>query len=62
MLSKWTENDAEWDEHSDSVMLTYRSAEQSSTGLTPNFHMSGREVRPPIQLEWGVPDVQMGKG
>lgn len=62
MLSQWTENEAEWDEHLESVMLAYRSAKHSSTGFTPYFLMFGREVRLPIELEWGVPDVQMGIG
>ena len=51
MLSRYIEdNQTDWDLHLQSVMLAYRSAVQDTTGYTPHFLMTGREINPPIDV------------
>ena len=49
MLSMYVEdNQTDWDLHLQSVMLAYRSTVQDTTGYTPHFLMTGREINLPI--------------
>ena len=50
MLSKFCEDNAEWDQHLPFVMCAYRSTVHSSTGSTPNMLFMGREITLPIDL------------
>lgn len=49
------ENPKSWDEHLQQVMMAYRSSPQSSTKVTPNKMMFGREVVLPMQAVIGRP-------
>ena len=51
MLAKViSENQRDWDEHIDAVMMAYRSSCHESTGFTPNYIVFGRENRAPIDV------------
>ena len=52
------ENQKDWDEHVDLVMMAYRSSVQSSTGFTPSKLHIGREVRLPVDMIFGCPENQ----
>ena len=54
MLSKYVnENQKNWDECLQLVMLAYRSSVQESTWQTPYFTTFGREVRLPLDIMFG---------
>jgi transposase InsO family protein len=54
MLSKYVnENQKNWDECLQLVMLAYRSSVQESTRQTPYFMTFGREVRLPLDIMFG---------
>ena len=48
-------NQKDWDEHLQYVMLAYRSSVQESTNFTPSKLMFGRQVRLPVDLMYGNP-------
>ena len=43
----------DWDLHLQHVMLAYRSSVQETTGYTPHFLLTGREVSLPIDIMFG---------
>ena len=49
------ENQSDWDEHVDTVLMAYRTAVHESTGQTPAILMMGHELRVPIDLLYGKP-------
>ena len=54
MLSHYVkENQTDWDDQLQQVMLAYRSSVQESTGFTPHFLWTGREVQLPVDLMFG---------
>ena len=54
MLAKFvTENQRDWDTKVPLVMAAYRTFIHDTTGHTPNFFMSGREVRAPLDVVLG---------
>ena len=59
-----SENQKDWDEKLPLVVMSYRSAVQTSTGCTPALLMLGRELRTPALLAMGQPpdvvDVEGG--
>lgn len=52
-----SKNQKDWDEHVDLVMLAYRSSVQASTGFTPTMLHIGREVRLPVDIVFGTPEL-----
>jgi hypothetical protein len=44
---------SEWDLHLVCLTSAFRSSESESTGLTSNMLMLGREVRTPLELQFG---------
>ncbi|KXJ06192.1 Retrovirus-related Pol polyprotein from transposon 412 [Exaiptasia diaphana] len=46
-----------WDEHIGACMMAYRSSIHQSTGYTPFHLMFGREMRLPLDVMMGPPDV-----
>ena len=51
--------DANWDLTVPFIMAAYRSSRQSSTGLSPNYLMLGREVKNPLEIIIGkAPDQE----
>jgi transposase InsO family protein len=44
---------SEWDLHLGCLTSAFRSSESESTGLTSNMLMLGREVRTPLELQFG---------
>ena len=59
MLSMYVnENHTDWDLHLQHVMLAYRSKVQETTGPTPHFLLTGREVTVPTDVMFGhAPEV-----
>ena len=56
MLSAYvSDHHRDWDEYLPYVMMAYRSAEQETTGCTPNRLMLGREVTTPLDIMYGLP-------
>ena len=56
MLSAYvSDHHRDWDEYLPCVMMAYRSAEQETTGCTPNRLMLGREVTSPLDIMYGLP-------
>ena len=54
MLSHYVkENQTDWDDQLQQVMLAYRTSVQESTGFTPHFLWTGREVQLPVDLMFG---------
>ena len=49
------ENHSDWDEHSHTVLMAYRTAVHESTGQTPARLMMGHELRIPLDLMFGQP-------
>ena len=49
-----TEN---WDLNLGLMLIAYRSAVQSSTGLTPHFMLFGREMRLPLDIMYRPPEA-----
>jgi len=49
------ENQRNWDQFLPQMMMTYRSATNTSTGVTPNRMVFGREVVLPLQACVGLP-------
>jgi hypothetical protein len=51
MLSMYVEeNQTDWDLHLQPVMLAYRSTVQDTTGYTPHFLMTGRQLNLPVDV------------
>ncbi len=50
-----SENQNDWDEHIDTVLMAYRTAIHTSTGQTPARMMIGHEIRIAIDLMYGTP-------
>lgn len=50
-----SENQSDWDEHVDTVLMAYRTAVHESTGQTPAMLMMGHELRVPMDLLYGKP-------
>jgi hypothetical protein len=44
------ENQTDWDLHLQPVMLAYRSTVQDTTGYTPHFLMTGRQLNLPVDV------------
>ena len=56
MLSAYVnDHHTDWDEHLPYVMMAYRSAENETTGLTPNMLMLGREATTPLDIVCEMP-------
>jgi hypothetical protein len=54
-------NQKDWDEHVALVMMAYRSSIQSSTGYTPSMLHIGREIRLPVDIIFGNPEIDMAE-
>ena len=62
MLRRLTsENQRDWDEYVDLVVMAYRSTVHESTGQTPNMMMLGRELPMPSHLLVATPDQKEEK-
>ena len=58
MLTKYAEHEQRtWDEYLPQVMMAYRSSIHSSTGMTPNLLMLGRNVMMPLDVVVPRPEV-----
>ena len=58
MLSAFvSSNHKDWDEQLPNVMMTYRSTEHETTGMSPNIFMFGREVATPLDLMYEMPPM-----
>ena len=58
MISKYVdENQKIWDQYLTLLTAAYQSCKHEGTGYFPNMVMLGREVRQPVDLVIGVPDV-----
>lgn len=44
------QNETDWDENIQYVLMSYRSAKQKTTGYSPNYLMFGREIKTPIDI------------
>ena len=56
MLSAFvSDNQRDWDERINLLMLAYRSSVHETTNVTPNEMMFGRQVTLPIELIYGKP-------
>ena len=49
------ENQSDWHEHVDTVLMAYRSAVHASTCQTPAMLMAGHELHAPMDLLYGKP-------
>jgi hypothetical protein len=56
-----SENQNDWDEHIDTVLMAYRTAVHTSTGQTPARMMMGHEIRIPIDLMYGTPSEEQSE-
>ena len=50
-----TREQANWDEQLPFLSMAYRATPQSSTGLSPNYMMFGRETSMPVDIMVGPP-------
>ena len=58
MIAMTSQNQSNWDEHLTFISMAYRATPQSSTGLSPNFMMFGRELSMPVDIMIGTtPDT-----
>ena len=58
MLSMYCQNDqTQWDEYLQQLMMAYRASVNSSTGKTPNMMTLGREAVVPMQAIIGKPTL-----
>ena len=58
MLTKYAEHEQRtWDKYLPQVMMAYRSSIHSSTGMTPNLLMLGRNVMMPLDVVVPRPEV-----
>ena len=48
----------DWDTFIPNVLMAYRSSRHSSTGFTPNYLMTGREMRLPSHVIFPAPDKE----
>ena len=55
MIAMTASNQAAWDEHLPFLSMAYRATPQSSTGLSPNYLMYGREISMPVDVMIGAP-------
>jgi len=54
MLAKViSENQRDWDDYLEPVMMAYRASKHSATGYTPNYLILGKEVRAPVDIVLG---------
>ena len=44
------ENETEWDDNIQYVLMSYRTGKQATTGYTPHYLMYGREMKMPIDI------------
>ena len=56
MIAMTTQNQVNWDEQLPFLSMAYRATPQSSTGLSPNFLMFGREISMPVDVMIGPPE------
>ena len=50
-----SENQRDWNDHLSYVLAAYRSSVHSTTNLTPNYLLFGRENRAPMDLVFDSP-------
>ena len=55
MIAMATQEQTDWDEQLPFLSMAYRATPQSSTGLSPNYLMFGREISMPIDIMIGPP-------
>ena len=55
MVAMSADDQADWDEHLPFISMAYRATPQTSTGLSPNFMMYGREISMPVDIMIGAP-------
>ena len=48
----------DWDTLIPNVLMAYRSTRHSSTGFTPNYLLTGREMRLPAHVIFSAPDKE----
>jgi len=51
------EHQSDWDAMLPYVMAAYRASQHEATKFTPNYLVLGREVRAPVDLAYGVPEI-----
>ena len=51
------ESQADWDAQLPYVMAAYRASQHEATKFTPNYLILGREVRAPVHLVYGTPEI-----
>ena len=49
------QNPRDWEDHLPLVLLSYRSAQHSSTAYSPSMMVFGQELRLPVDLAFGLP-------
>ena len=55
MVAMSADDQADWDERLPFISMAYRATPQTSTGLSPNFLMFGREISMPVDIMIGAP-------
>ena len=50
-------NQKDWDEYIPLIMLAYRSSVHESTGFSPCMMMLGHEIKLPVDLVYGIPEM-----
>ena len=62
MIKSYLQNEqGEWDRHLGCLAAAYRATPHSTTGMTPNLLMLGREVRLPVEVMMGVGKATTGE-
>ena len=62
MLSAYVaQNQKDWDTNIPLLMMAYRSFVHDTTKCTPTSMMLGREIRQPIDLAFGIPEMRKSK-
>lgn len=62
MLSAYvSQNQKDWDQYIPLIMMAYRSSVHDTTKCTPCAMMLGREIRLPIDLALGIPEIRTSK-
>jgi len=51
------EHKSDWDAMLPYVMAAYRASQHEATKFIPNYLVLGREVRAPVDLAYGVPEI-----